>query len=250
MEKEIEVNEESHRDKIENARYQKWLNKDATPAYQLDFLHVNKYEYAPKIVPMGDVFNSSEQLQQFQGIFDPDLRTTENFIHTGKEQKELAFVPDMQKKCYQLVFSKENDRVVALMVDPIEAGWLRNTLSPKGQADLIEKRKENKEDIKPYQHQAYILDLENGFTQSFGSAFTAEEQQRIAELTVQAKFYNGYLVYSKEEWEYLKKWVAESNNAPLMQEVFEKSITSQPGQYKFYEQSEMRKFLTAQANSL
>lgn len=251
--------------KVNIEYYNSWGNVEDhwnydIPSYKPDFLLPgNPIKTTPQVITLYEVFESSDDLRKFEGLFDPLLRTTRNFVTTLASQKELAFITDAQKRCYQLLIVKEKDDIAALMVDPIEAGWIRKFLPMEKQQEIIKKINNNlnKDEgslwssvkdagIIPYEHQVCIRDLENGFEEIMGPEFTIQDKQRMVELTTQAKFFNGYLIYSDAEWDYLKHWVAESGKAPLMKELFEKSIASQPGQHKFYERSAIQKFLVEQ----
>lgn len=240
IEKEIEVNEESQKVQQKNASYMNWITCSC-PSYKPDFLAVkNRYNNAPQVITLADVFRSADSLYRFDGIFSPQLRTTKNFVISVANQKEWAFVPNAQKKCSQLVFYKEAGDIIALMVDSTEAAWLRKALS-------IESQKKNIKSMhvsdKPYAHQVYFLDVENGFFDTLGVPFSSEEKQRMIELTAEAKFFSGDLVYSDAEWEYLKGWISSSGKIPLLRELFERSLNSQPGQFKFYEQTALQELL-------
>lgn len=281
IEKEVEINKQSQKAKQQAAECHPWL-KSNTPVQQPDFLRPdcdnhNKHA-APQVIKLQQVFHSAEALKHFDGIFDEGLQTTKQFVITAREQSQWAFVPECQKRCFQLVMVKEEGKIRGIMMDPIEAGLLRRCLPTEEQKALAEadrkicvsafdpkysyllefnsdqeilRMKERArqlaehEEIKTYQHNVQFIDLVNGFTHTLGVPFSEEDEKQVIELSAQAKFYNGYLTYSPDEWKYLVEWISKSERKEQMKELFEMSLLSQPGEYKFYHGTPIHKLLTA-----
>jgi hypothetical protein len=166
-------------------------------------------------------------LQPFTGIFDKDLCTTKLFVDSAKEQREKLFGKDSQKIAYQMLFVVEEDgKMRTLLFDPKEAAAIR----AKMDAGAFAKRK------------MVLLDLNSDFQQSYGSDLNEKESERLDQFKIQAKFFNGELIYTKQERKLLRAWLND-HDPRIVKELFEKIGYCHVGLAKKYAKSSMKKFL-------
>ena len=213
IEKEIEVKKEIQIKEFTIMYPEKW--------HAFKFTDFPKKGSEPEIIDLAEVLNSDRAFNDFKGVFAPQLKVTRNFIKTVYEEAK-PFEPGTQKRAYQvLAYIAENGELEMIMVDPWEAGLIREELAaaPK---------------------QAILIDLNTRFTQAFGQPI--KDQKLLAELVVQAKFYSGYLIYSPDEYVYLKEWIQEKG-IEKMKHLFDRIMLAHPGTEAEFQRSKLRSLL-------
>jgi Protein of unknown function (DUF3638) len=220
IEREVEAAVKRYNEKSKS--YELWGTGSKTPLLDALFFTPDRTD-SPKNCPL--VKKVSSLLKS--DVFDEALCTTQLFSQAVVHQKDPLFGNGSQKHCYQLLFVVEPDGTQrGILMDPAEMSRVRMHMHK----DTVQGRA------------IYLVDLATGSILEQKGELTKAQQEKFALLQVQAKFFNGELIYTKKEWEHLKQWIS-VKGTKSMRETLEKIISSYLGLTEKYQSSELRKYL-------
>jgi hypothetical protein len=216
-------------------------NEDLPILFDRHGVKISISEDIPPVMEIRDIFAHESTLAEYQDIFD--LESSYNFLpiktriphekasQVGINQKAIPF-DDVQYAVNFFLMVPEKDRVRMVLLSQAEAGFFLEKIGS-------EKSEYTSRNIILGQMELGVLKAENPVQAE--ALLASPEAKR---LLVQAKFYDGQLIYSPEELKLLEIWISQKG-AERMQKLFcDIILRSKPHRRKEFEKSALAELFT------
>jgi len=166
-------------------------------------------------------------MNEYKEIFD--LESSANFLPINHELRAKAFdKQQLEVKQFLILHDNATGQRRQILISAADTGFFYSAL-----AEAKKKPKEHKE------LSILLVDLRLGVVQSDDEALANQiaSSPEWARYMAQAKFYNGDLVYNRQEQAYLKKWIKEKGVKKMEGLFFQRILRYKPSKKKLYNAS-------------